>query len=193
MATHSSVLAWRIPGTGEPCGLRSVSTLYNTHTVCDTAFIIYSIEWAIQAMIQWYPFVQGTLYTGCRCLVTKSRLTLCNATDCNTPGFPVLHYLPAFAQIHVHWVKWCCITISNDKHTKYRPSCGIQRMWKWSGSVSCSVVSDPLRPRGLQPARFLSPWDFPDKTTWVSCHSLLQGIFPIQGLNLGLPLCRQML
>ena len=21
MATHSSVLAWRIPGTGEPCGL----------------------------------------------------------------------------------------------------------------------------------------------------------------------------
>ena len=23
MATHSSVLAWRIPGTGEPCGLPS--------------------------------------------------------------------------------------------------------------------------------------------------------------------------
>ena len=24
--------------------------------------------------------------------------------DCSTPGFPVLHYLPEFAQIHVHWV-----------------------------------------------------------------------------------------
>ena len=24
--------------------------------------------------------------------------------DCNTSGFPVLHYLPEFAQIHVHWV-----------------------------------------------------------------------------------------
>ena len=24
--------------------------------------------------------------------------------DCNTPGFPVLHYLPEFAQTHVHWV-----------------------------------------------------------------------------------------
>ena len=24
MATHSSVLAWRIPGTGEPCGLPSM-------------------------------------------------------------------------------------------------------------------------------------------------------------------------
>ena len=24
--------------------------------------------------------------------------------DCSTPGFPVLHYLLKFAQIHVHWV-----------------------------------------------------------------------------------------
>ena len=24
--------------------------------------------------------------------------------DCNTPGFPVLHYLSEFAQTHVHWV-----------------------------------------------------------------------------------------
>ena len=24
--------------------------------------------------------------------------------DCNMPGFPVLHYLPEFVQIHVHWV-----------------------------------------------------------------------------------------
>ena len=24
--------------------------------------------------------------------------------DCSAPGFPVLHYLPEFAQTHVHWV-----------------------------------------------------------------------------------------
>ena len=24
--------------------------------------------------------------------------------DCSTPGFPVFHYLPEFAQVHVHWV-----------------------------------------------------------------------------------------
>ena len=29
---------------------------------------------------------------------------LCDAMDCNTPGFPVLHCLPKFAQTHVHWV-----------------------------------------------------------------------------------------
>ena len=29
---------------------------------------------------------------------------LCNAMDCGMPGFPVLHYLRGFAQIHVHWI-----------------------------------------------------------------------------------------
>ena len=38
------------------------------------------------------------------CSVAQSCLTVCNPTDCSTPGFPVLHYLPEFAQIHVHWV-----------------------------------------------------------------------------------------
>ena len=31
-------------------------------------------------------------------------LTLCNPVNCSTPGFSVLHYLPEFAQTHVHWV-----------------------------------------------------------------------------------------
>ena len=34
---------------------------------------------------------------------------------------------------------------------------------------------------------------FPGKSTGVDCHFLLQGIFPTQGLNLSLPVCRQML
>ena len=29
---------------------------------------------------------------------------LCNPIDCSRTGFPVLHYLPEFAQTHVHWV-----------------------------------------------------------------------------------------
>ena len=40
----------------------------------------------------------------CRCSVTQSRPTLCNCVDCSTPGFPVLHHLPEFAQTHVQWV-----------------------------------------------------------------------------------------
>ena len=37
------------------------------------------------------------------------------------------------------------------------------------------------------------PWDSPGKNTGAGCHSLLQGIFPIQGSNLGLLHCRQIL
>ena len=33
-----------------------------------------------------------------------SPVWLCNHMDSSMPGFPVLHYLPEFAQIHVHWV-----------------------------------------------------------------------------------------
>ena len=32
------------------------------------------------------------------CLVARSCLILCDPMDCSTPGFPVLHYLPEFAQ-----------------------------------------------------------------------------------------------
>ena len=38
------------------------------------------------------------------CSVPKSSLTLCDPMHCNTSGFLVLHYLPEFAQTHVHWV-----------------------------------------------------------------------------------------
>ena len=34
--------------------------------------------------------------------VAKSCPTLCDLMDCSMPGFPVLHYLPEFAQICVH-------------------------------------------------------------------------------------------
>ena len=37
------------------------------------------------------------------------------------------------------------------------------------------------------------PWNSPGKNTGVGSVSLLQGIFPTQGLNSGLPLCRQIL
>ena len=41
--------------------------------------------------------------------------------------------------------------------------------------------------------QLLCPWDSPGKNTGVACHALLQGIFPTQGSNPGLPHCRQIL
>ena len=36
--------------------------------------------------------------------VAQSYPTLCNPMYCSTPGFPILCYLPEFAQTHVQWV-----------------------------------------------------------------------------------------
>ena len=50
------------------------------------------------------------------------------------------------------------------------------------------TVSKSLRPHGLY-----SPWNSPGQNTGVGSLSLLQGIFPTQGLNPGLPHCRWIL
>ena len=48
-----------------------------------------------------------------------------------------------------------------------------------------SVVSDSLRPSGLEHTRLLCPWDSPGTNTGAGYQFLLQGIVPTQDLNLG--------
>ena len=57
-----------------------------------------------------------------------------------------------------------------------------------SESESRSVMSDSLWPHGLY-----SPWNSSGQGTEVGSLSLLQGIFPTQGSNPGLPNCRRIL
>ena len=45
----------------------------------------------------------------------------------------------------------------------------------------------------LQPHGIYSPWNSPGQNPGVGSLSLLQGIFPTQELNSGLPHCRQIL
>ena len=58
----------------------------------------------------------------------------------------------------------------------------IREWWKWS-SLSCIWL--------LPPHRLYSPWNSPGKNTGVGSLSFLQGIFPTQGPNPGLPHYRQ--
>ena len=55
-------------------------------------------------------------------------------------------------------------------------------------SESSSVGSNSLQPHGRY-----SSWNSPGQNTGVGSQSLLQGIFPIQGLNPGLPNCWRIL
>ena len=70
----------------------------------------------------------------------------------------------------------------NQKNSHSRPD-----SWPIE-SESHSVVSDSLPPHGLY-----SPWNSLGQYTGVGSLALLQGIFPTQGLNPGVPYCRQIL
>ena len=70
--------------------------------------------------------------------------------------------------------------------------------WKWKSLSRVqafatpwaiqSVMSDSLQPHGLH-----SPGNSPGQNTGMGSFSLLQGFFPAQGLNPGLPHCRRIL
>ena len=49
---------------------------------------------------KWVTKLNSLLCYWC-CLIAQSYLTLCDPMDCSMPGFPVLHYLPEFAQTQV--------------------------------------------------------------------------------------------
>ena len=75
------------------------------------------------------------------------------------------------------WNKYCCSSHRGKIKVQVR-----------SGSGCRSDPSDSLRPHGS-----LCPWNSLGKNTEVGYQSLLQGIFPTQGLNPGLLHCRQIL
>ena len=64
-------------------------------------------RWIRRIFMWWrecYYLISSFYITIIKCAVTNSCLILCNPMDCSTPGFPVLHYLTEFTQIHIHWV-----------------------------------------------------------------------------------------
>ena len=84
MATHSSILAWRILRTKEPGGLQSMESQETDMTGWLTLYTLLMFHFS--SVTQWCP-------------------TLCNPMDCSTSGFPVHPQLPEVAQTHVHQVR----------------------------------------------------------------------------------------
>ena len=66
--------------------------------------------------------------------VTQLCLTLCDPKDCSTPGSSVLHYIPQFAQIHVHWVS----DIIQSSHPLSPPFSSCLQSFPASGSFPMS-------------------------------------------------------
>ena len=79
-------------------------------------------------------------YKGC-CSVAKWCPALWDPIDCSTPGFPVLHYLPEFAQTHVHEFS-DAIQPSHSLLPPSPPALNLsqhQGLFQWVGS-SCQVT-----------------------------------------------------
>ena len=99
----------------------------------------------------------------CCCTVSCSCPTLCDPMDCSTPGLPVSHHLPEFAQVHVH-----CIGVAvQPSHplSPYSPSAfSLSQHQDLFQSASCWNQVTPLsRPRGLCNSIML--WAMPCRAT----------------------------
>ena len=83
MATHFSILAWKIPWTEEPSGLQFMGS-QKSHSCLAME---KKLSQYFKDPISW---------------VTQSCPTLFNPMDCSMPGFSVHHLLPELVQIPVH-------------------------------------------------------------------------------------------
>ena len=92
MATHSSILAWRIPGMGEPGGLPSMGLHRVGHDWCDLAAAV-----AADHLLLVCSSVQFSL-------VAQSCPTFCDPMNRSMPGLPVHHQLLEFTQTHAQRV-----------------------------------------------------------------------------------------
>ena len=117
-------------------------------------------------------------------------------TQGSNPGLP--HHRQILYQLShegsprlLEWVAYPFSSGSSQPRNWTRISCiagGFFTNLAMREAQSHSVVSNSLRPHGLY-----SPWNSPGQNTGVGSLSLLQGIFPTQGLNPGLLHCRLIL
>ena len=88
----------------------------------------------------------------------------------------------------VHWLQ--AVKVKAAAHRPQRRKnlgCSYPTVhWLQAVKVKAAESCPTLRPHGLY-----SPWNSPGQNTGVGSLSLLQGIFPTQGPNPGLPHCRR--
>ena len=123
----------------------------------------------------------------CVCSVSQSCLTLCDPMDCSPPGCFVHRTVQART---LEWVAISSSRASSQTRDRSHISCifciGSQifitrATWeKWKSVTQLYLT-------------LCSPWNSPAENTGVANISLLQGIFPTQGLNPSLPYCRRIL
>ena len=147
MATHSSVLAWRIPGTGEPGGLPSMGSHRVRHDWSDLAAAARRMENS-KTLAPWKEIYDKPAAAAAAAKSLQSCPTLCDPIDGSPPGSTVPDILQA------RTLEWVAISFSNSGKWKVKvkslsrvrllttpwpaayqahPSMGFSRQEYWSG------------------------------------------------------------
>ena len=84
--------------------------------------------------------------------VPKLGLTLCHSMVCRTPVFPALHYLPEFAQTHVHWVGDATYLILCHPLLCFPLSFQLRGLFQWVGFLHqvVKILELQLQPQSFQ-------------------------------------------
>ena len=102
------------------------------------------------------------------CWVSKSCLTLCDPMDCSMPDFPVLRYLPEFAQTLLR--QWCHRTISSSV-TPSPPALNLSQYQVFSNELALCI----RRPKywsfcfSISPSSWFRVDFFQDWLVWSPC------------------------
>ena len=184
MATHSSILAWRLPWTEKPSGVTKSQTWLSNwaqHTMC-----IWMCEYNIYMFLfrfffhyiitRYYVLVGYLIYSIGPQRVAEQLSTHMRTVWSVNPKLLVYPPSPLSPLITIScflrlWVYICFMVVG--------------------GLVSklCSTLVIPWTAAHQAPLSM----DFPGKNAGVGCHFLPQGIFPTQKQNSCLPYCRRFL
>ena len=190
--------------------VQNVISIFNVYKILIsylTSFYLYTKVFKIQCVFYpystsqfWLVILQMFNTTSCCAQSLQMCPNLCEPVDCSLPGWKArtLGWVAMPSSRGFYWPRnqthVSCVSCTAGRFFTHWATWEAHMLLKWSQVKSShSVVSDSLWPHGLQPTRLLSSWDSPGKSTGVGCHFLLQGIFPTQGSNLGLPHHRQTL
>ena len=175
-ATHSSILAWRIPWTVQSSGSQTVRHDSDFHFTALQLF--YSSKIIVKK-------INRQVCLGVQ--VTLPRVELLgaevNPRPISSACRPLHDHHYTSTHRYTHEVHVCKLLIHQ---TLIRGLPGGDTETEQKQCAAClvaSVVSDSVRPDGLQPTRLLCPRESPGKNTGAGCHALLQGIALTQGAN----------
>ena len=164
MATHSSILAWRMPWTEEPGELQSMGSQTVGHTWSDSAQHSALMVRLIKVHTNSYDVFQfGFLYFGCvACGISVSwpgtepaprTLEAQSLNHWTTKEVPPLGFFKILLDFLYISFAWTFL----EGHPRSLIKIAVSEKWVKGESVSRSVLSDSLLPHQLWPSRLLCP------------------------------------